>query len=42
MVFKLTQSASQKWRTLNGSSLLPDVLQGILFIDGIKHTEAAA
>jgi len=42
MVFKLTESASKKWRTLNGSSLLPDVIQGILFIDGIKHTEAAA
>jgi len=42
MVFKLAQSASQKWRTLNGSSLLPDVIQGIQFIDGIKHTEAAA
>ena len=42
MVFQLTESASKKWRTLNGSSLLPDVIQGILFIDGIKHTEAAA
>ena len=42
MVFKLTESASKKWRTLNGSSLLPDVIQGILFIDGIKLTEAAA
>jgi len=42
MVFKLTESASKKWRTLNGSSLLPDVIQGALFIDGIKHTEAAA
>lgn len=42
MVFKLTESASKKWRTLNGSSLLPDVIQGIQFIDGIKHTEAAA
>jgi transposase-like protein len=42
MVFKLTESASKKWRTLNGSSLLPDVIQGISFIDGIKHTEAAA
>jgi putative transposase len=42
MVFKLTESASKKWRTLNGSSLLPDVIQGSLFIDGIKHTEAAA
>jgi putative transposase len=42
MVFKLTESASKRWRTLNGSSLLPDVIQGISFIDGIKHTEAAA
>jgi len=42
MVFKLTESASKKWRTLNGSSLLPDVIQGISFIDGIKQTEAAA
>jgi putative transposase len=42
MVFKLTESASKKWRTLNSSSLLPDVIQGILFINGIKHTEAAA
>ncbi len=42
MVFKLTESASKKWRTLNGSSLLPDVIQGIQFIDGIKHTQAAA
>ena len=42
MVFKLTESASKKWRALNGSSLLPDVIQGIPFIDGIKQTEAAA
>jgi putative transposase len=42
MVFKLTESASKKWRALNGSSLLPDVIQGISFIDGIKQTEAAA
>jgi putative transposase len=42
MVFKLTESASKKWRTLNGSPLLPDVIQGTRFIDGIKHTEAAA
>ena len=42
MVFKLTESASKKWRTLNGAKLLPDVIQGIPFIDGIKQTEAAA
>ena len=42
MVFKLAESASKKWRGLNGSSLLPDVIQGIPFINGIKQTEAAA
>lgn len=42
MVFKLAQSASQKWRALNGSSLLPDVVQGIPYINGVKQTEDAA
>ena len=42
MVFKLTESASKKWRALNGTSLIPDVIQGIPFINGIKQTEAAA
>jgi putative transposase len=42
MVFKLTESASKKWRALNGSSLIPDVIQGITFINGIKQPQAAA
>jgi len=42
MVFKLAQSASKKWRALNGSSLLPDVIQGMSYINGVKQTEAAA
>jgi len=42
MVFKLAESASKKWRALNGSSLFPDVIQGIPFIDGIKQEQAAA
>lgn len=42
MVFKLAQSASKKWRALNGSSLLPDVVQGIQFKDGVKQTKTAA
>jgi transposase-like protein len=41
MVFKLMQSASQRWRLLNGSQLLPDVIQGVRFIDGIKSQAAA-
>ena len=39
MVFKLMQSAQKKWRLLNGASLLPDVIQGIKFIDGVKETD---
>jgi putative transposase len=42
MVYKLMQSAEKKWRVLNGSSLLPDVIQGIKFIDGVKDTKEAA
>ena len=42
MVFKLMQSASQKWRLLNGSQLLPDVIAGVQFIDGLKPQTAAA
>jgi len=41
MVFKLMQSASKKWRLLNGSQLLPDVIQGRQFIDGSKSQAAA-
>ncbi len=42
MVFKLCESASRKWRTLNGAKLLPDVIAGIRFIDGEKPEKAAA
>ena len=42
MVFKLMQSAQKRWRLLNGSNLLPDVILGTQFIDGIKPQQAAA
>lgn len=42
MVFKLMQSASKKWRRLNGAELLPEVLRGVKFVDGIRSTENAA
>jgi len=42
MVFKLMQSAQKRWRLLNGSNLLIDVIQGSKFIDGIKPQQAAA
>ena len=40
MTFKLVQSAEQHWRALNGSSLLPDVIKGIQFVDGEKKNAA--
>lgn len=42
MMFKLAESAARGWRLLNGHKLLPDVLQGIPFKDGIKINQAAA
>ena len=42
MVFKLMQSAAKKWRLLNGSNILPDVIQGTKFIDGIREDKVAA
>jgi putative transposase len=40
MVFKLTQSAEQHWRVLNGSKLLEDVIRGIQFVDGLRRNAA--
>ena len=42
MVFKLMQSAQKRWRALNGSERIPDVVQGIPFVNGIKQPKAAA
>jgi len=42
MMFKLAQSAERRWRTLDGAKLLPDVIQGISFKDGIRSDQAAA
>ena len=42
MMFKLAQSAANHWRLLNGHKLLPDVIQGVVFKDGLKTDQAAA
>ena len=36
MVFKLTVCAEKSWRALNGSSLLPEDIRGVRFVDGVK------
>jgi transposase-like protein len=42
MVYKLMQSASKRWRLLNGTQVLVEVLRGTIFIDGICIPQAAA
>jgi transposase-like protein len=42
MMFKLAESAARRWRVLNGHQLLPDVIQGVVFQDGLRLDQAAA
>jgi transposase-like protein len=36
MVFKLTEQAQKRWRRLNGSPLLAEVVGAIEFVDGVR------
>ncbi len=40
MVFRLVQCAEQRWRALNGSKLLDDVIRGVRFVDGLRKDAA--
>ncbi len=40
MVFKLARAAEKRWRRLNGSALLPEVIRGVRFVDGVKERAA--
>lgn len=42
MVHQLMLSAAKRWRLLNGSQLLPDVIAGVQFTNGVKAQEVAA
>ncbi len=42
MVFKLCQSASKKWRRLDGSHQLAEIIRGVKFKDGEKLIQHAA
>lgn len=42
MMFKLAESAAKRWRLLNGHELLPDVIRGVVFQDGLPLDQAAA
>jgi len=37
MVFKPAQCAERHWRRLNGSVLLPEVIRGVRFVDGVRN-----
>jgi transposase-like protein len=40
MVFKLAQCAEKHWRRLNGQELIPEVIRGVKFVDGLKEIAA--
>lgn len=40
MVFKLAQCAEKHWRQLNGKELIPEVIRGVRFVDGVKEIAA--
>jgi len=40
MVFKLVMSAQKRWRALNAAKLIGDVIDGVVFEDGIKQQAA--
>ena len=40
MVFKLLENAAKTWRKLNGSNLLPAVVAGTIYEDGIQKVAA--
>jgi putative transposase len=40
MVFKLAPCAEKRWRRLNGQELIPEVIRGAKFVDGIKEITA--
>ena len=40
MVWKLVESSSKRWRVLNGSEIIPDVIEGVRFVDGVKKLAA--
>jgi transposase-like protein len=42
MMFKLAESAARRWRMLNGHELLPDVIRGVVFQNGLPLDQAAA
>lgn len=41
MVWQLARAASRAWRRLNGSEILPRVIEGVVFVDGVELAAVA-
>jgi putative transposase len=41
MIFKLAEAAEKSWRRLDGHNLLPKLILGVKFADGIEITSQA-
>jgi transposase-like protein len=41
MVYKLMESVSKSWRSLNGAQLLKEVIVGVIFEGGVQKSHAA-
>jgi hypothetical protein len=39
MVFKLLESAQKRWLRIKGSDLIGEVIEGVIFKDGIRATD---
>jgi hypothetical protein len=39
MAFKLLDMAEQRWRRLDGASLLPLIRAGVQFVDGVRQEQ---
>jgi hypothetical protein len=37
MVFKIVQTAQKKWQQLHCHNIIPLVLEGVTYIDGVRH-----
>ncbi len=42
MAFKLMMSAQGKWRKRDGANRMPEIIQGLAFVNGIKQIQHAA
>ncbi len=42
MAFKPMMTDQKTWRKLHGSNRMPEIIEGVEFRDGLRHTQDAA